>query len=397
MKTVPASRRGAVAGMTVFGILLIAANLRAPITSLAPILTLIRDGFHLTTAQAGALTTLPLLAFAVVSPFAASLSRRFGIERALFAALLVMAAGIALRSLDAAWCLYAGTVIVGAGIAVGNVLLPSLLKRDFPERVTALTGAYALTMGMAAALGSAIMVPLVHLTGGRWRLSLAMFILLPLLAAASWLPRLGPAVANVSAPAASVPHGANMLRSGLAWQVTLFLGLNSFIYYIVIGWLPAVLTDSGFSAAQAGALDGAMQFSTAVPGLLLAPLIARIRDQRGVGAAVSLMSALGMLGLVLWPSGALIWVLLFGIGTGAAMILGLALISMRVTGSRQAAALSGMAQCIGYLLAALGPALIGALRDATGGWDWPLLICTVSALLMAVFGFMAGRDRQIGL
>lgn len=395
MTALPASRRTAAAGMMIFGILLIAANLRAPITSLAPVLTMIRDSFALSTAQAGALTTLPLLAFAAVSPFAASLSRRYGIERALFAALLVITAGIVVRSLNAVWCLYLGTVVIGAGIAVGNVLLPSLLKRDFPARIAALTGAYALTMGVAAALGSMIVVPLVQLTGGNWHLSLGAFIVMPVLAMACWLPRLGKHSSAALPPAPAGSRGGSILRSRLAWQVTLFLGLNSFIYYIAVGWLPAILTDNGFSAAQAGSLHGIMQLSTAVPGLLLAPLINRMKDQRAVGVSVSLMAALGGLGLEIWPSWALAWVLLFGIGTGAAMILGLAFISMRVSGSHQAAALSGMAQCIGYLLAALGPTLIGGLHDLAGGWNLPLLICTLSAVLMAVFGFMAGRDRQI--
>ena len=156
------------------GILLIAANLRAPITGLAPVLAMIQADFGLGTVQAGILTTLPLLAFALLSPVAPLLARRIGLERALFAALVLIAGGVALRSAGPLGCLYGGTAVIGAGIALGNVLLPSLLKRDFPARIATVTSAYALTMGVAAAVASATVFPLATHLG--WRGALAAIV-----------------------------------------------------------------------------------------------------------------------------------------------------------------------------------------------------------------------------
>ncbi|MEN3259351.1 CynX/NimT family MFS transporter [Sodalis endosymbiont of Spalangia cameroni] len=379
------------------GILLIAACLRTPVTSVAPIVTQIRESFALSTAAAGALTTLPLLAFALVSPLAAQLARRQGIEKALFAALAVMIAGALLRAIDQIACVYLGTFVLGAGIAVGNVLLPSLLKRDFPGRIAAMTAAYVVVMGMVAALGSACIVPLTEALQGNWRLSLVLLSTLPLLAMLCWLPQITTHRHTGGPGAAGILHRGRIWRSPLAWQVTLFLGMNSFIYYIAVGWLPAMITETGYSAAYAGSLHGLMQLATAVPGLLLAPVIARMKDQRLLACATGLVTLLSLAGLALWLAGVVVWTVLLGVGTGAAMILGLAFISLRAAESHQAAALSGMAQCVGYLLAAVGPMLMGALHDLAGSWYWPLLICSLCAGIMGLLGFLCGADRQIGV
>ena len=390
----PTNRPAAASRMALLlGIVLIAANLRAPITGLPPLLGLIRADFGLGTMAAGALTTLPLLAFALVSPFSALLAREYGLERMLFAALAAIALGVALRSVDIAWCLYAGTGIIGTGIAIGNVLLPSLVKRDFPGSVAALTGAYVLAMGVVAALGSAAAVPLAHAWGWRW--TLAAFLILPAVTLAVWTTQLG-ARSRPAAGTASAPHGGKIWHSALAWQVTLFLGLNSTIYYVAVGWLPTMLIGAGQSPEQAGSLHGAMQLATAVPGLVLGPILSRMRDQRLPTAVVSVGSAIALLGLLAAPQLALLWSILFGLGTGASIILGLAFIGLRTGNARQAAALSGMSQCVGYLLAAVGPMAMGALHDALGGWHVPLVLCAVLALIGAFMGVLAGRNLHIG-
>ncbi|WP_413738152.1 MFS transporter [Sodalis sp. RH21] len=395
--------------LLVTGIVLIAACLRAPFTSAAPLLNPIRESFGLGTTQAGMLTTLPLLAFAAVSPFGARLARAFGFERALFGALLLIMGGIALRSFNAVACLYLGTAVLGGGIAIGNVLLPGLLKRDYPDKIALLTSAYALTMGTAAALGSAVMIPLVNGAGLSWPLALGLLIILPLLAAIGWLPQLrSPRRELVQmAPSRSVKAGAvgdgaarrpaagRIWSSRLAWLVTLFLGFNSFIYYVIVSWLPAILIAAGYSPAQAGSLHGLMQLTSALAGLLVGPVAGRMRDQRVIALGVSLLCLLALAGLALYPALAVLWTALFGFGSGAAIILGLMFVSLRVHTSHQAAALSGMAQCVGYLLAATGPILIGALRDAAGNWESALLMCAALCLVMAWLGMLAGRNRQI--
>ncbi|EEE9158559.1 CynX/NimT family MFS transporter [Salmonella enterica subsp. enterica serovar Kimberley] len=391
--TTALSPRGKQGALLIAGILMIATTLRVTFTGAAPLLETIRSDYGLSTAQTGLLTTLPLLAFALVSPLAAGIARRFGMERSLFAAMLLICAGIALRSLPSAALLFAGTAIIGCGIALGNVLLPGLIKRDFSQHVARLTGAYSLTMGAAAALGSALVVPLA-LHGFGWRGALLMLMLFPLLAFLIWLPQWRTTrSANLSSSRAL--HERGIWRSPLAWQVTLFLGLNSLIYYVIIGWLPTILISHGYSEAQAGSLHGLLQLATAALGLAIPLILHRFNDQRWIAALVSLLCAVGAAGLWFVPGQAIIWTLLFGFGSGATMILGLTFIGLRASSAHQAAALSGMAQSVGYLLAACGPPVMGKLHDASGSWYLPLSGVTVLAIIMAIFGLYAGRDREI--
>ncbi|HCM5457525.1 TPA: CynX/NimT family MFS transporter [Klebsiella aerogenes] len=379
--------------LLIVGIIFIAATLRVTFTGIAPLLDAIRAEYQLTTAQTGLLTTLPLLAFGLVSPLAAGVARRFGIERSLLLAMVIICLGIGLRSLPSAAWLYIGTALIGCGIALGNVLLPGLIKRDFSGHVARMTGAYSITMGAAAAAGSAMVVPLA-LAGFGWRGALLLLMVFPLLALLLWLPQ-ARRQATTPMTGSGAAHNRGIWRSALAWQVTLFLGINSLVYYVIVGWLPAILQSMGYSEAQAGSLHGLLQLATAAPGLAIPLVLHRLKDQRGIAVLVALMCVVSTLGLWLLPGQAVIWTLIFGFGSGATMILGLTFIGLRASSAHQAAALSGMAQTIGYLLAACGPPLIGKIHDAYGDWHIPLIIVALIAVVMALFGALAGRAREI--
>jgi len=381
--------------LLILGILCIAMALRAPFTGVPPLIGLIRAELGLSSAAAGMLITLPLLAFAVVSLFAAGLARRFGLERTLFAALLLIAGGIGIRVLGDAVGLYAGTAIVGGGIALGNVLLPSLLKRDFPQRLAGLTSAYVLTMGLAAGLASAIAIPLANLSADGWRFSTLCLLVVPVVSMLLWLPQLAQHTAPASTTA-HAPHGGRLWHSPLAWQVTLYLGINSFVFYVGVSWLPAILRDAGYSAERAGSLHGLLQLMSAGPALFMAPVVRRMKNQRGAAFCSAAASAVAFSGLIMAPGWATLWIVLMGLGTGGGIILGLAFVGLRASHAQQAAALSGMAQCVGYLFAATGPALVGAMHDRLGGWGVALGVCAALCVAMAIIGLYAGRAIQIG-
>jgi len=387
------SRFGRRPAAALAGVMLIAMSLRAPLTGIAPLIDLIRIQLHLSAAAAGMLTTLPLLAFAMVSLAAPPLAGRYGHERSLFAAMALLGLGVLLRSAGSVFYLFAGTALAGCAIAIGNVLLPSLLKRDFPEQAAALTAAYVLAMSIAAGLASAIAIPLAGLSGGSWRWPALAMATPPLLAALAWAPQLTrPRQRPATGPAAPA---CGVWSSPLAWHVTCYLGLNSFVFYVCIGWLPAILRDVGYTSAQAGALHGLLQLMSAVPALFVAPLLRRMRDQRLLGGSAALLSLAGLAGLLALPGWSQAWVVLLGLGTGAGVILGLAFVTLRTSGPQSAATLSGMAQCMGYLLASAGPVLAGALHEATGGWHAALLLCALLSLLMALAALGAGRAAVV--
>lgn len=378
--------------LLVTGILFIAINLRVPFTAIAPVLDSIRHDFGLSITAVGLLNSLPLLAFAAFSPLSASISRKFGLELTLFSALLVISAGILLRSTGSVWALYGGTILVGMGIALGNVLLPGLIKRDFPGKVASVTGAYSITMGAAGAVGSAIVIPLTQKWG--WNIALAMLVIAPLLALLLWLPQLKH---KHHLPSSGGKNTATVAvwRSPLAWQVTLFMGLNAMPFYVAVGWLPAILTDSGISSARAGEVHGILQLTTAIPGLILAATLRRLNDQKLAAAGVSLLTAVSFIGILYLPSLSMLWAALLGFGSGASMMLGLTFIALRTKNAGDAAALSGMAQSVGYLMAALGPLFLGKVQELTGNWTVPLLITAAIAVAGAFSGMAAGRNAYL--
>ncbi len=267
--------------LLVLGIALLAANLRSALTVVPPLIGQVRTDAGVSNGAAGLLTALPLLAFGVLSPFAPRLARRFGTERALLASLLVLAAGVLLRSAGSVAALFLGTAVLGAAITVGNVLLPGLVKKKFPARAGLMTALYTTVLGVSAALAAGASFPIANQTGLGWRGSLALWTIPALVAAVAWIPQLRTARA-ANAPARTPRVVGGLWRSSLAWQVTVFMGLQSLAYYVALTWLPEILREEGMSAARAGWMLALSQ-AVAILTMFLAPVIASRRpSQRGV-------------------------------------------------------------------------------------------------------------------
>ncbi len=382
--------------LVVFGILLLAANLRPALTSVAPLIGQIRADAGLSNAMAGLLTTLPLLAFGVLSPVAPRLARRFGMERVLLAGLLVLAAGILLRSQGAVATLFLGSAALGAAIAVGNVLLPGLIKRDFPGRTGLMTSVYSTALAVSATLAAGVSFPLAQQAGIGWRGSLALWAVPALVAALAWVPQLRDDRPDY-APTRTPLRVGGLWRSALAWQVTLFMGLQSLAYYVTLTWLPEILREGGMSAASAGWMLALAQ-AVAILSMFLAPVIAGRRpSQHGVVAVSAALNGAGILGLMVAPDTAgVLWIVLLGLGQGACFSLALTFFALRASDPEHSAALSGMAQSVGYLFAAFGPSLFGLLRDATHAWKVPLILLFVIVVGILISGLGAARDAQVG-
>lgn len=383
------------------GIMFLALNLRAPFTSLAPVLSQIMDGLSLSGAAAGLLTALPLLSFAIVSPIAATISHRLGLYPSLLLAVLLIGLGVILRSIGSLLPLHIGTMLIGAGIATGNVLLPVVVKVNFPTRIPMITSLYVFIMGAGATLSSSLMVPISNidvasLTG--WQLALLFNLIFPILALFIWLPNVLKGTKRGVETKQDNHVGVTtwqLIKCPVAWQVTLGIGLNSFTFYSLAGWLPTMLGDLGYSDTEAGYLYGLLQLSTMLPGLILLPFLSRSNNQRGLISLCAFTVFVAVIGLASYSQLAPIWVVLFGLANCATFIIGMSFIGLRTTTPGQAATLSGLSQSIGYALAATGPSLIGYLHSTTQAWLVPLYLIAGVALFCALFANLAARENKI--
>lgn len=384
-----------VAGGTLLAlaVVLAALNLRPAVTSVGPLLDKAQADLGATATWAGLLTTLPGLCFAVAGLAAPALARRIGIGAAVAFALAVLSLGLVVRVLDGPLVVLGGTLVASAGIALANVLIPVVVKDSFPARVGLMTGVYTAALQGGGALGSAATPPMDDLLGG-WRGAWAGWAVLAAVALAVWLF----AVRGLTGGRRGGAHrerGRSLLRSRLAWTVTIFFGLQAFVAYVVMGWLPQVLMDAGVSRTDAGLLQGLVSL-LAVPISLVVPAVAtRQGSQTWWIVGQSVVGVAGTVGLIVAPSAApLLWVVLVGIGMSV-FSLALTVIALRARSGPDTASLSAMAQGYGYLIAAPGPLLFGLLHDLTHAWTVPLIMVTVVLVAQAVAGGLAGRARFV--
>ncbi|TQJ33554.1 CynX/NimT family MFS transporter [Arthrobacter sp. SLBN-122] len=385
-------------GFAFIGVLLIAVNLRVSFVSVGPVLANISSDLGLSNPAAGFLTGLPLISFAVFSPVAPAFADRLGLDRALWLSLLILASGIVLRSLPVPGFIWAGTATLGLAIAFLNVLVPSLVKRDFPLKVSQVTGSYTAAQAAFAAVGAAVVVPVAQTSPAGWRLALGIWAGLAIIATAVLLPFLRrPAAAGTHATARRAPNSyQSPWTSFLGWQVTLFMGLQSVAFYVLMAWLPTIEQSQGVPATTAGIHLSVFLLVSVFASLGTGAVLHRGRDQRLTASASAAFTFMTFLGLALAPDLILLWVLLGAIGCGSLIVIALSLFSLRTRNHPQAAAMSGMAQSVGYGLSAIGPVLFGGLHDLTGSWTAPLITIAAAMAVLTLIGSLAGRDRVIG-
>ncbi|MBB5836578.1 MFS transporter [Kribbella italica] len=370
----------------------VALSLRPALTAVGPVLPRIGVDLQLGEGMLGLLGTLPLLAFAFASPLVHLLSRRFGMERTVFVSLLVLAVGTAARPYTGLAGLWIGTVVVGAAIAVGNVLVPVILKRDYAANVSRATGVYTAFITGGAAIASLVAVPIANAAG--WRLALAIWGGLAVLVALVWLPRTISPAPVPPAPTTDEAPPVSVWRQPMAWLVTFYMGLQSTSFYLLVNWLPTIEISTGVSERTAGVHIFLFQVFGLIGGLSIPWLMKHPTNQRPGTITASLPILIALLGLLLLPQLALLWVVLAGLGQGAALVAALSLISIRGRSHHETTQLSGMAQAVGYLLAAGGPVAAGLITEHTGGWDAALIVFAALAAIQLALGVAAGRDYR---
>lgn len=378
--------------LLLLGLVLVALNLRPALSSMAPVLGQVSEGLGLNASQAGLLTTLPVLCLGLFAPLAPMLARRFGSERVIVGILLTLALGIVVRSSLGVAGVFLGSLMAGASIGIIGVLLPGIVKRDFPQHAGTLTGVYTMALCLGAAMAAGATVPLASHFGGSWALGLGFWVLPALLAMLVWLPQ------------ARQGHGLHKVayrvrglwRDPLAWQVTLYMGLQSSLAYIVFGWLPSILIGRGLSPTQAGLVLSGSVIVQLLSSLSAPWLATRGKDQRLAIVVVMLTTLAGLFGCLYAPlSGLWGWAVVLGLGQGGTFALALTLIVLRSKDAHVAANLSSMAQGVGYTLASMGPFAVGLVHDLTGGWaavGWIFAVLGVGAI---VFGLGAGRALHV--
>jgi MFS transporter, CP family, cyanate transporter len=378
----------------ILGILLVSFNLRPSITAVGPLIPLIRDDLGLSNGWAGFLTTLPLLTFATFSLFSAAIGRRLGNSKAILFALVLLSIGTLVRVLGGSFLLFLGTGLTGIGIVICNVLLIPFIKNRLPSKIGLVTAAYTTGMTMFAAVASGISAPLALDLALGWRGSLFSWIGLLLIGILVWFPQAKNHPVNRNKTDNHVK--VNVWKSRLAWNISLFMGVQSLLFFTLIAWLPDMMISRGLSPVEAGLLVSLMQI-IGLSGSFFAPIIAvKFKDQVGIIWVLGLMYLIGfssLFSMTLWVN--YIGLGIVGLGLGSSVSMAYTLIGLRTEHEKTTASLSGMVQSSGYYLAALGPLLFGISFDIFQNWDFLIYMTLICSVLFIYFGAKSGESRVI--
>lgn len=386
-------------GLLLLVIIFVGASLRSPISSIGPLVPFFTEDLDINNTTVGLLNTLPLIAFAFFSPFIPKIARKYGMEIPLMIAMVFLTVGILIRGMDGTFMLFFGTAIIGMAIAVGNVLSPGLIKATFPFKVGIMTGLYTFSMNIVSALSAGLSVTVATSPDYDWRTALAMWGIFPLVGAIVLILRMPRTLEERKKIFKKIDDkpSQSLWHSKLAWVVTFYMGLQSLIPYTLFAWLPAMLIEKGFTQTTAGWLMTIYQLGV-LPTTFIAPVIAyKFAGQKILGMTSGLMWSVGLIGIFLMPEHWMIipFLIVTGVGAGTTFSLAMMFFVLRTNTVEQSAQLSGMAQSVGYILAATGPLFLGMIAEYTGTWNIPLIILIGVSFLIAFFGYFAGSNCTI--
>lgn len=387
----------------------ISFSLRAPITSIGPLAGLIHADLGVSNGFIGFITTLPLIAFSVCSPFIPRISERIGIGRTMLIGLIFIVGGGIIRSYTGTAGLLLGTALIGVGISAANVLIPSIVKLNYPERIGIITGIYITAISIFASIGAGASYPLAS-SGLGWKTASAVWVGIAFLAIFAWYPQrnLGSNSTAGEQQKGSVPgvqeqarksreKRKNIWKSPLAWYLTVFMGFQSLNYYSLTAWIPSILQGSGMTPEMAGYMAFWYQL-IGMPFSFLTPILAsRVKNQRIIVAGSCLGYLLGLSMLLIFHSSTAVVVALLFLANGGTASFGwsMAMISLKAKDAEEAVKLSGMSQAVGYLLAAIGPTLCGAIYDSTKSWLPVMILFLGTTAVMVVTGILAAKREKL--
>lgn len=378
-----------------FAVLVVGVCLRPSITGLGSLLKLIKADLALSDMSAGLLTTIPMITFAVASPLVQKCNARWGTACTLCSGFVLIACGTLVRSFGGLAGLYAGTVLIGCGVACGNVLMPAIIKGEFPEKYGFVTALNSVGLALSSALASGFNYPLAQGAGLGWRVTLCIYAVVALIAIVAWLPVRG---VRVCVPSRQ-PSGWDIFKDKTAWAVTLFLGIEALAFYSCSAWFSTIFQAKGLDATLAGYYVSCFQL-TGIPASFLVPVLAGLRkDQRRLtyGVVGVFLCGVVLMACTQNPGLLLVGALLSGFGCNGGFALSMAFIGFRTENGTDAMQLSGMSQSLGYVIAAFGPIGMGWLHDCFGDWNWNLWLVAGLLVILLVVSRQCAKDTVVRL
>ncbi|WP_417361994.1 CynX/NimT family MFS transporter [Galbibacter sp.] len=385
--------------LLLLGVIFMASNLRAPLTAVGPVIDEISRDLNLSNAAAGLITTIPLMAFALLSGIIPRISKKYGMELVLLFSLILLSIGLVFRSMENIVTLFLGAGFVGAAITAGNVLMPAFIKNKFPKHLGSMMGVYSVMMNLTAALAAGFSITLGKVTGLGWKGSIGIWVILSLITIPIWLPQVRSRAKGITKDRKDliINEGkTNIYKSRLAWAITIFMGVQSLMYYSLAAWLPKIMQTWGMSEESSGWVLSYVHFAQLPMALCGAIIAGRMKNQQILSGIIGLLYAIGIIGIIIFKTEYIwIWCILIGLASGFAYSLSMIFLILRTRNTSQATEMSGMAQGFGYLIAACGPPLFGVSFDISNSWTLSLTLLLFTCSILTFSGIIAGKATYI--